>query len=217
MATTQSLDDIKLYDVVSYQYPDSDHLWGLRVMTEPSEVEGFQAHMTETGKDWMVGIHHSLIPTGYELVKRKPYIEADDFLKNGIRINKNIWLTFALLDIEDPTDDFMAFCADENEVFVINKINDSLIANRLDIEFSSIEDAANFYDAQTQDNLIEIQYSAYICTNKGDSIENSTFICGCKSSRWVLADSTDIALDYAQSLSNMMKAESFYKARPTNE
>lgn len=217
MATTQSLDDIKIGDIIIYRHKKIYDIWFLSKMNESSDIEFFKSHIAKTCEHWVNGIPDYFIPEGYELKKRKPYIEADDFLKNGIRINKNIWLTFALLDIEDPTDDFMAFCADENEVFVINKINDSLIANRLDIEFSSIEESAHFYDAQTQNNLIEIQYSAYICTNKGDSIENSTFICGCKSSRWVLADSTDIALDYAQSLSNMMKAESFYKARSTNE
>ena len=221
MATTQALDDIKLGDVVSYQYPDSQHLWGLRVMTEPSEGESFKAHMTETGKDWMIGLHPSLIPNGYTLVKKISSEKMEDFFHAGIRSGKFIHLPSALIDTESPNDDFVYFFEDGDQPILIKSVNDSYEISTMHEEFESLEETACFYmrKSRTEPYLMQIQYQISICCRKGDSCETSTFRSGWGyyMSRWVLTDSIEHALTYAESLEYATRKKSFDDFGDTNE
>lgn len=209
MTTNQTLNDIKLGDVISYQYPDSDHLWGLRVMSEPSEVEGFKDHITGTGKQWMIGIHHSLIPTGYELVKKTSPDRMEYFFQLGIRVRRLIHLPTALLDYEHPSDDFAQFFEDNEKVFLMNSIYDIDRVKCLENEYDSLEETVFFYQRRPERYLIEIKYPTPVCMKKGDSIKNSTFMHGCHRLRWVLTDCIEAALFYAEILSIEEKVESF--------
>lgn len=210
---TKTLNDIKLGDVISYQYPDHPELWGLRVMSEPSEVEGFKDHITGTGKQWMIGIHHSLIPTGYELVKKISPDRMEYFFQSGIRIGKLIHLPTALIDCEDPSDDFAQFFEDDNESpFLVNIAEDVCNIKRLEHEYDTLEETARFYQRRPEQYLIEIKYPTPVCMKKGDSVKTSTFMHGCQDVRWVLTDCIETALAYAEFLLIEKQVESFCRA-----
>jgi len=209
MTTNQTLNDIKLGDVISYQYPDSDHLWGLRVMSEPSEVEGFKDHITGTGKQWMIGIHHSLIPSGYELVKKISKSRMEDFFQSDIRVGRFIHLPTALLDYEDPSDDFAEFFEYNVQPFLISSTGDFGNVKRLEEEYESLEETACFYQRRPEQYLIEIKYPTPVCMKKGDSVKTSTWLHGCKYVRWVLTDCIETALAYAEFLLAEKQVEAF--------